>query len=102
MDNVLAGALEFTAAEVADAPLPGYRIEELVTGGAVGQERLPQPWIETANVPVSINVEKFRDHRQLDQLLGNGSLRRFSTAAIDPRWHPSGTSQTTSSSFTAV
>lgn len=75
MDDKLAEALEFDAAAVAAAPLLGYGIIEVAGPGdsnssrAVRRLRLSQPWIETENDPVTINIGLFAVCRPLDSLL---------------------------------
>jgi hypothetical protein len=75
MGDKLPEALEFDAAEVAEAPLLGYRIVELAgpgdssPGGEEWQLRVSQPWIETENDPVTISIGLFAACRPLHGLL---------------------------------
>jgi hypothetical protein len=99
MDEVLAQALELDAATVAGSPLLGYRIVE-VTGTdrnsppeMLRQLRLCQPWIETENTPVTIDIEMFWAFRPLADLVvdrseASGFVTSVSEALTDfeSRW----------------
>jgi hypothetical protein len=99
MDEVLAQALELDAEAVAGSPLLGYRIVEVTwpdeddAAEILRQLRLYQPWIETENIPVTIDIDKFWALRPLaDLLVDRSDASGFVTsvsealAAFGGRW----------------
>jgi hypothetical protein len=79
MNEVLAPALELDAEAVSGSPLLGYRIVEVTwpdedsADEVRRQLRLYQPWIETQNIPVTIDIDKFWALHPLTDLLVDGS-----------------------------
>jgi hypothetical protein len=99
MDEVLAPALELDAEAVAGSPILGYRIVEVTwpdedsAAEILRQLRLYQPWMETENIPATIDIDKFRALRPLADLMVDGSeaprsVRSISGALADfgSRW----------------
>jgi hypothetical protein len=99
MDDKLAEALELDAAAVEGAPLLGHRIVEVAEPGdssssRVARElRVSQPWIETENDPITIDIELFAVCRPLYRLLikgpeASGFIASLSEALTDfgARW----------------
>jgi hypothetical protein len=90
MNEVLAPALELDAEAVARSPLLGYRIVEITwpdedsAAEVRHQLRLDQPWIETENVPVTIDIGKFREFHPLTDLLVDWSdVSQFVTSVSE-------------------
>lgn len=76
---MLAQAIELDATAVARAPVLGYKMIDLARPDddnktmTVPQLMRPQPWIETENTPVTIDLKRFLRDNPLNDLMATGT-----------------------------